>query len=37
LVAALKKSDAVEIVLSKELGETVIAGQERFTWNWPAR
>jgi len=37
LVSALKQADALEIVLSKELGETVIAGQERFTWNWPVR
>jgi predicted ATPase len=37
LVTALKASGACEAVLSKELGETVIADQERFTWNWPIR
>lgn len=37
LVSALRSSGAREAVLSKELGETVIAGQERFTWNWPTR
>jgi len=37
LVSALKESGAREAVLSKELGETVIADQERFTWNWPSR
>jgi predicted ATPase len=37
LVEALKESGAHESVLSKELGETVIADQERFTWHWPTR
>jgi predicted ATPase len=37
LVSALKEADATEIVLSKQLGETVVAGQERMAWNWPTR
>jgi predicted ATPase len=37
LVSALKEADAKEIVLSKHLGETVVADQERLAWNWPTR
>ena len=37
LVSALKDADAKEIVLSKHLGETVVADQERPAWNWPIR
>jgi predicted ATPase len=37
LVSALKDADAKEIVLSKHLGETVVADQERPAWNWPTR
>jgi len=37
LVSALCAAGARQAMLSKELGETVIAGQERFTWNWPVR
>ena len=37
LVSALQEAGATEIVLSKQLGETVIAGQERLAWNWPTR
>jgi len=37
LVSALKEADAKEIVLSKHLGETTVADQERPAWNWPTR
>ena len=37
LVSALKDADAKEIVLSKHLGETVVADRERPAWNWPTR
>lgn len=37
LVSALCEAGARQAMLSKELGETVIADQERFTWNWPVR
>ena len=37
LVSALKEAAAKEIVLSKHLGETTVADQERPAWNWPTR
>lgn len=37
LVSALKASGATEIVLSKQLGETVVVDQDRPAWNWPTR
>ncbi len=37
LVAALQAAGASEIVLTKELGETVVPGQDRQIWNWPTR
>ena len=37
LVSALCDGGAKQIVLSKELGETVAAGAERPAWNWPTR
>jgi len=37
LVSALCHGGAKQIVLSKELGETVVAGEERPAWNWPTR
>jgi len=37
LVSALKEAGASQIVLGKQLGETVVPDQERFTWNWPTR
>lgn len=37
LVAALHKAGAHQVVLAKHLGETVIEGDERPSWNWPTR
>ncbi|WP_421994124.1 AAA family ATPase [Reyranella sp.] len=37
LVSALETVGARRIVLEKQLGETVAAGEERLTWNWPSR
>ena len=37
LVSALGEAGARQIVLSKELGETVVDGEERPSWNWPGR
>jgi predicted ATPase len=37
LVSALCEGGARQIVLAKELGETVVAGAERPAWNWPTR
>jgi predicted ATPase len=37
LVASLHDSGASEIELTKELGETVAAEDERPGWNWPSR
>ncbi len=37
LVSALRQAGAREVELSKELGETVVARQERLTWTWPSR
>jgi predicted ATPase len=37
LVAALQAAGARQIVLTKELGETVVPDQERPAWNWPIR
>jgi predicted ATPase len=37
LVAALQAAGARQIVLTKELGETVVPDQERPVWNWPTR
>ena len=37
LVSALGEAGARQIVLSKELGETVVEGEERPSWNWPSR
>jgi predicted ATPase len=37
LVSALQEAGARRIVLEKELGETVVPGEERPVWNWPTR
>lgn len=38
LVSALEKAaDARRIVLEKQLGETIVAGDEKPNWTWPAR
>jgi predicted ATPase len=37
LVSALQEAGAKRIVLEKELGETVVPGEERPVWNWPSR
>ncbi|MFI5000024.1 MAG: AAA family ATPase [Reyranellales bacterium] len=37
LVSALREAGARQIVLTKELSETVVAGEERPVWNWPTR
>lgn len=37
LVEALCQSGAKQIVLAKQLGETVAEGEERPVWNWPVR
>ena len=37
LVSALQEAGARRIVLEKQLGETVVPGEERPVWNWPTR
>jgi predicted ATPase len=37
LVSALQEAGAKRIVLEKQLGETVVPGEERPVWNWPTR
>lgn len=37
LVSALQEAGASRIVLEKQLGETVVPGEERPLWNWPSR
>jgi predicted ATPase len=37
LVSALQEAGAKRIVLEKELGETVVPGEERPVWTWPSR
>ena len=38
LISALAAAtDATQIVLEKELGETVVRGDERPAWTWPSR
>jgi predicted ATPase len=37
LVSALEKAGARRIVLEKQLGETVVPGEEPPPWNWPSR
>ena len=37
LVALLQDAGAGQVVLTKELGETVAAEGERPGWNWPSR
>lgn len=37
LVSALREAGARQIVLTKKLGETVVEGEERPSWNWPGR
>ena len=38
LIAALAGADdARHIVLDKQLGETLISGEDRADWIWPAR
>jgi predicted ATPase len=37
LVSALRDAGARQIVLKKELGETIAEGEERTAWNWPTR
>jgi hypothetical protein len=33
----LHNSGARQIVLTKELGETLVSDDERPSWNWPSR
>src|SRR4029079_924182 len=37
LVQALRDAGARQIVLTKQLGETVVADEESPIWNWPSR
>jgi predicted ATPase len=38
LVSALETAaDLKRIVLEKQLGETIVAGDERPSWTWPSR
>jgi predicted ATPase len=37
LVATLHNAGARQIVLTKELGETLVSDDERPSWNWPSR
>ena len=37
LVASLHNAGARQIVLTKQLGETVTTEDERPSWNWPSR
>jgi len=37
LVDGLRAAGAKQIVLAKELGETIAEGEERLAWNWPTR
>lgn len=37
LVSALRDAGARQIILKKELGETIVEGEERTAWNWPTR
>jgi predicted ATPase len=37
LVSALHHAGARQIVLTKELGETVMVDYEQPLWNWPSR
>jgi predicted ATPase len=37
LVSALCEAGARQIVLKKELGETIVEDEERPAWNWPSR
>ena len=37
LVDGLRAASAKQIVLAKELGETIADGEERLAWNWPTR
>jgi predicted ATPase len=37
LAAALGAHGAKPIVLTKQLGETLAAGEEMRSWNWPSR
>ena len=37
LVDGLRAAGAKQIVLTKELGETIAQGEERQAWNWPTR
>ena len=37
LVSALARADATRVVLSKDLGESVISGVEAPGWDWPTR
>jgi predicted ATPase len=37
LVDGLRQAGARQIVLTKELGETIVEGEERLAWNWPIR
>ena len=37
LASALQEAGARRIVLEKQLGETIVTGDERPAWNWPTR
>ena len=37
LVTTLHHAGARQIVLAKELGETLVSDDERPSWNWPSR
>jgi predicted ATPase len=37
LISALASTEATQIALEKELGETVVRGDQRPAWAWPSR
>jgi predicted ATPase len=37
LVTSLRDAGARQVVLTKELGDTVVTEDERPRWNWPSR
>jgi predicted ATPase len=37
LVTSLRDAGARQVILTKELGETVVTEDERPGWNWPSR
>ena len=37
LISGLASTEATQIVLEKELGETVVGGDQSPAWTWPSR